>query len=135
MLEAASVNTPTCKLTKTRSPALSDPHMYRSVVGALQYATITKPDFTYAVNKVCQYMAHPLEIHWVVVKRILRYLKGTLNHGLLLSHLSPSATPTLQVFCDLPLPLYKSFVMQIGPQTLMTEEASQTVDPYIFAQT
>ena len=53
-------------------------------MGALQYATLTRPEISLAVNKVCQYMANPLDSHWAVAKRILRYLKGTLSHGLLL---------------------------------------------------
>jgi hypothetical protein len=106
MIDSAPVNTPmqsTCKLSKTGSPALSDPFMYRSVVGALQYATITRPELSYSVNKVCQFMSHPLEAHWTAVKRILRYLKGIIQHGLLLSPAVPSCTPTL-----------KAFVMPIG---------------------
>lgn len=70
------------KLSKTGSDPLADPSMYRSVVGPLQYATITRPEISFAVNKVCQFMANPLEAHWVAVKRILRYLKGTIHHGL-----------------------------------------------------
>lgn len=84
----------TRKLNKTSSTALSDPFLYRSVVGALQYATITRPDIAYAVNKVYQYMAFSLEAHWVAVKRILRYLNGTLGHGLHLSPHSPQAIPS-----------------------------------------
>lgn len=66
MLDSFSVNThmySTCKLTKIGFATLPDPYMYRSVVGGLQYVTITRPDITRAVNKVCQFMAHPLEIH------------------------------------------------------------------------
>ncbi|MCH95277.1 retrovirus-related Pol polyprotein from transposon TNT 1-94, partial [Trifolium medium] len=103
MLESAPVATPmqsTCKLSKTGSSALSDPFMYRSVVGALQYATITRPEISYSVNKVCQFMSHPLETHWVAVKRILRYLKGTIHHGLHLSPALSSKVPVLKAFCD-----------------------------------
>lgn len=103
MSECSLVHSPmqsTCKLTKTGSPALADPFMYRSVVGALQYATITRPDIAYAVNKVCQFMSHPLETHWVAVKRILRYLKGTIHYGLHISPHSPNQLPSLRVFCD-----------------------------------
>ncbi|KAI5440726.1 hypothetical protein KIW84_010265 [Lathyrus oleraceus] len=74
-MQADPVHTPmqsTCKLTKTGFAALSDPYMYRSVVGALHYATVTRPDIAFSVNKVCQFMAHPLESHGVAVKRILR---------------------------------------------------------------
>lgn len=50
-----------------------DPHLYRLIVGALQYATITRPDIAYAVNKVSQFMHAPTITHWAAVKRILRY--------------------------------------------------------------
>ncbi|CAL9022228.1 unnamed protein product [Prunus brigantina] len=42
---------------------LSDPTMFRSVVGALQYLTFTRPDLAYAVNTVCQYMNSPTDVH------------------------------------------------------------------------
>ncbi|RVW21952.1 Retrovirus-related Pol polyprotein from transposon RE1 [Vitis vinifera] len=64
--------------------------LYRSTVGALQYATITRPDITYSVNRVCQFMQAHLTAHWKAVKRILRYLAGTLHHGLHLQHSSNS---------------------------------------------
>lgn len=51
------------KLSKKGSDVLSNPTMYRSVIGALQYATITRPDISFAMNKVCQYMSKPLESH------------------------------------------------------------------------
>jgi hypothetical protein len=55
---------------------------------------------SYSVNKVCQFMAHPLESHWTAVKRILRYLKGTLHHHLRLQPLSPHKPPSIKAFCD-----------------------------------
>ena len=70
-------------LTSTSTDLLSDPTPYRSLVGALQYATFTRPDITFAVNRVCQFMHKPSPAHFVVAKRILRYLKGTLDRGLL----------------------------------------------------
>ncbi|KAI5389869.1 hypothetical protein KIW84_075249 [Lathyrus oleraceus] len=79
----ATLMASTTKLIKTRFAALSDASHYRSIVGALQYATITRPEICNAVNKVCQFMAHPLESHWLAIKRILRYLKGTITSGLL----------------------------------------------------
>nr|KYP70937.1 Copia protein [Cajanus cajan] len=75
MLEANAISSPmvsSCKLSKHGSDTLADSTFYRSVVGALQYATITRPELSFAVNKVCQFMAHPLESHWNAVKRILR---------------------------------------------------------------
>lgn len=53
----------TCNLTKTSFIAFSNPYMYRSLVGALQYATITRSDIEFYMNKVSQFMAHPLESH------------------------------------------------------------------------
>jgi hypothetical protein len=55
---------------------------YMSIVGGLQYLTMTWPDLSFAVNKVCQYIQTPTDAHWAAVKRILRYVKGTLDLGL-----------------------------------------------------
>lgn len=63
------------KLSKYGSPRFGDPSLYRSVVGAVKYATIAHPELSYSLNKVCQFMAAPLETHWLAVKRILRYLQ------------------------------------------------------------
>ena len=60
-----------------------DVSQYRSVVGALQYLTLTRPDIAFAVNQVCQFMHRPTTAHWIAVKRILRYLKSTYSHGLI----------------------------------------------------
>ncbi|KAM1351501.1 hypothetical protein ACFXTH_005260 [Malus domestica] len=70
------------KLLNHGSPPFHDPGLYRSIVGALQYLTFTRPDIAYSVNQVCQFMHSPLDSHFVAVKRILRYLKGSLHLGL-----------------------------------------------------
>jgi Reverse transcriptase (RNA-dependent DNA polymerase) len=61
-----------------------NPTLYRQVVGALQYATLTRPDITFSVNKLSQFMHAPTTTHWSAVKRILRFLQGTLHHGILI---------------------------------------------------
>lgn len=55
---------------------------YRSLVGGLQYLTLTRPDLAFAVNKVCQYLHAPTSAHYTAVKRILRYVSGSLGYGL-----------------------------------------------------
>lgn len=60
----------------------TDVTQYRSIVGALQYLTLTRPDICFAVNKVCQFLHMPTTTHRIAVKRILRYLKSTLGLGL-----------------------------------------------------
>jgi len=103
MAEAHSISSPMVsnwKLSKYGADLFHDPTLYRSVVGALQYATLTRPEISFGVNKACQYMASPLDSHWAVVKRILRCLKDTLSHGLLLQPASMMKPLALYAFCD-----------------------------------
>ncbi len=59
---------------------------FRESIGALMYlSTRTRPDIAIAVNILSRYVSRPKPAHWVAVKRVLRYLKGTINTGLLLS--------------------------------------------------
>lgn len=86
MMDAKGLPTPMvndCKPTRYGGNYVADASLYRSIVGALQYATITCPEVSYSVNKVCQFLSQPLEEHWKAVKRILRYLKSTTSYGLL----------------------------------------------------
>jgi histone deacetylase 1/2 len=88
------------KLSKEGGTPVQDPTLYRSIVGALQYITITRPELSYSVNKVCQFMSNPHEDHWLAVKRVLRYLKGTQHFGLHLKK-APSNVPfSLIGYCD-----------------------------------
>jgi hypothetical protein len=84
------------RLTQTQGTPLPNPTHFRSLVGALQYLTFTRLYLSFAVNQVCQFMHSPTDTHLVVAKRILRYLKGTLTHGLLFC---PSSL-TLQAYAD-----------------------------------
>lgn len=99
MRDAKSYPTPmlsNSKLSKYEGDPMVDGKLYRSVIGALQYATITRPEICFSVNKVSQFMSCPLDSHWKVVKRILRYLAGTLDYGL---HIRPSK-PIITGFSD-----------------------------------
>ncbi|MDV3140030.1 MAG: reverse transcriptase domain-containing protein [Sweet potato little leaf phytoplasma] len=102
MSDARSIASPmaaNCRLTKESGSPLPDATLYRSIVGALQYATISRPEISFSVNKVCQYLSQPYDTHWAAVKRILRYLKGTLHHGLCLQP-APKGPLSLTGFCD-----------------------------------
>ncbi|GJR93545.1 ribonuclease H-like domain-containing protein [Tanacetum coccineum] len=76
---------------------VSDPTLYRSLAGALQYLTFTRPDISYAVQQVCLFMHDPREPHFAALKRILRYVRGTLTHGL---QLYASTTSSLVAYSD-----------------------------------
>ena len=72
-------------LSKSDGEPMEDASYYHSVMRALQYLTITRPNLAFAVNKACQFMQQPTSTHWLSVKRILRYLHGTMHDGLLLN--------------------------------------------------
>ena len=74
-----------------------DSTKYRSVVGALQYLTLTRPDLSFPVNKVCQFLHSPTTQHWTAVKRILRYVKHTLDVGI---KFSKSSSMCVSAFSD-----------------------------------
>ena len=56
--------------------------MYRHIVGSLIYMTITRPYLSYAVGQVSQFMQASRKPHLDAARRILRYVKSTLNYGL-----------------------------------------------------
>ncbi|CAB4023016.1 Hypothetical predicted protein, partial [Paramuricea clavata] len=71
---------------------------YQSAVVSLLYlSSATRPDITFAVNNVAKFSANPTNEHWTAVKRIFRYLKGTVNYGLLYSE---NASPDCVGFSD-----------------------------------
>ena len=76
-------------LTPIGGKPLSNPFLYRRLVGSLVYLTVTRPDISYAVHQVSQYLFAPQSTHYAVVLRILRYLKDTLFHDLFYSAQSP----------------------------------------------
>lgn len=88
----------------------SDASLFRSLVGCLQYLTFTIPDISYSVNSVCQFMHCPTEDHLIAAKRIIRYVKQSLEVGVLLRRgirgssntLGVTSTGSLQIqaYCD-----------------------------------
>lgn len=73
---------PGCKLSKDGSGAVVDATMYKQMVGSLMYLTATRPDLMYSVCLISRYMEKPTEMHLQAVKKILRYLKGTVELGI-----------------------------------------------------
>jgi len=59
-----------------------DSTKYKSVIGALQYLSLTCPDISFAVNKLSQFMHKPMTTSWTAAKRLLQYLKHTIFHGI-----------------------------------------------------
>ncbi|XP_071687233.1 uncharacterized mitochondrial protein AtMg00810-like [Rutidosis leptorrhynchoides] len=84
------------KLTAS-GPTVSDHTLYRSLAGAPQYLTFTGHDISYAVQQVCLFMHDPREAHLSALKRILRYIQGTLILGL---QLLASPTTSLVAYSD-----------------------------------
>ncbi|XP_073363658.1 uncharacterized protein [Aegilops tauschii subsp. strangulata] len=102
MLQCKSATTPmsaTDKLTALAGDLLApeDATEYRNIVGGLQYLLITRPDISFAVNRVCQYLHAPRDSHWSAVKRILRYVRHTGSYGL---HLQPARSGLISAFSD-----------------------------------
>jgi len=102
MMNCKPMNTPmstTEKLTVYEGDSLGpeDSTKCRSMVGALQYVTLTRPDISFSVNKVCQYLNSPTTVHMTAVKRILRYLHYTQRVGL---KINKSLSTLVSAFSD-----------------------------------
>lgn len=78
---ASTILEPHAQLFVSEGSPMADPTLYRSLVEALQYQTFTRPDI-HLVNVFCQYMIKHTDVHFFLVKRILRYLQRTSNCGL-----------------------------------------------------
>ena len=74
---------PNVKLYEDQGELLFNPERYRCLVGKLNYLTITRPDISFAVSVLSQFMKDPRLPHWEVVIRIMRYLKAHPGRGLL----------------------------------------------------
>lgn len=76
---------PNIQLCKDENGKAVDPTQFKSLVGGLRYLVHTRPDIAYSVGIVSRYMELPTMLHQNVVKRILRYVKGTIDYGLVYS--------------------------------------------------
>jgi len=100
MAECKPCSTPVdtnSKVAAAEGAPVSDATDFRNLAGALQYLTFTRPDIAYAVQQVCLHMHDPREPHFASLKRILRYVRGTLHLGLLLR---PTTSADLVVYTD-----------------------------------
>jgi hypothetical protein len=84
-------------LADDSGPPIADASQFQSITKALQYLTFTRPDIAYAVQQICLHMHDPQEPHLTAMKRILRYLRGTPDFGLLLRR---SSSSDLVVYTD-----------------------------------
>ena len=76
---------PKTQLQQHTGTPKTDPLIYRSLVGSLIYLSHTRPDISYAVSCVARYMQDPEAAHYQAAKKILRYLSGTADYGIMLS--------------------------------------------------
>ncbi|XP_070668933.1 secreted RxLR effector protein 161-like [Malus domestica] len=72
---------PGSKLTRDENGVRVDETFYKQIVGSLMYLTATRPDLMFVVSLVNRYMERPTETHLQTAKRVLRYVKGTVNFG------------------------------------------------------
>nr|GEU78036.1 retrovirus-related Pol polyprotein from transposon TNT 1-94 [Tanacetum cinerariifolium] len=70
------------KLDEDREGKAVYPSHYRGMIGTLLYLTASRPDLQFAICMCARYQARPTEKHVHAVKRIFRYLRGTINRGL-----------------------------------------------------
>ena len=71
-----------CKLSKDDESLEVDHTMYKSMIGILLYVTTTRPYVMHVVGLVSRFQSTPKETHVAAVKRMLRYLKGTMDYGI-----------------------------------------------------
>ena len=84
MEDSSTVSTPMvgCKLSKDDISLDVDQRTYHSMIGILLYIIASRPDIMQAVGMVGRFQSAPKQSHLVAVKRIFKYLKGTMTYGL-----------------------------------------------------
>ncbi|XP_072072082.1 uncharacterized mitochondrial protein AtMg00810-like [Arachis hypogaea] len=88
---------PNVRFTPIDGTVLDNPTLYRQLVGGLVYLTVTRPDIAYPVHVLSPFLSAPRTTHYAAVLRILRYIKGTLFHGL---YFSAHSSLSLQAYSD-----------------------------------
>lgn len=89
MDESNSVQTPIVpgsKIFKDEGGKKVDKTNFKQMVGCLMYLTATRPDMMFAVSLLSRYMENPTDLHSQQAKRVLRYLQGTVGHGIFYRH-------------------------------------------------
>ncbi|PKI40215.1 hypothetical protein CRG98_039408 [Punica granatum] len=84
------------RLSQDSGDPIPDPGQYRRLVGRLLYLTITKPELSYLIHILSQFLQDPRQGHWDAVIRVLRYLKQSQGQGIFLRPASLSLT----AYCD-----------------------------------
>ena len=74
---------PGTKLVKAEDGNSVDPTYYRSIIGCLRYLLHTRPDLSYSVGLLSRFMQEPKDHHLKAVKQVIRYIKGTREHGII----------------------------------------------------
>ncbi|XP_042441173.1 secreted RxLR effector protein 161-like [Zingiber officinale] len=85
MLSCKPVPTPMAlneKLQQEDDNEMADEKLYRSLVGSWIYLTNTRPDIVQPVSVLSRFMSKPSKVHYAAAKRVLRFLQGTMKHGL-----------------------------------------------------
>ena len=99
MENSKPTKTPCCPSTKLlphNGVSLFDPTENRSMVGVFQYLTFTCHDLAFSFHQLCKFMSRPTSTHLKAAKRVLRYIRGILHHGI---SFTPSPM-TLTTFSD-----------------------------------
>ncbi|KAJ3699335.1 hypothetical protein LUZ61_003040 [Rhynchospora tenuis] len=85
------------RLAECKGKTLKDPEKYRRLVGKLIYLTITRPELSYSVHTLAQFMGEPLEVHYEAALRVMYYLKNNPGQGILLR---TDSELQLNAYCD-----------------------------------
>ena len=84
-------------LASSTTDIFGQPDQYRRLVGHLVYLSVTRPDLSYVVHTLAQFLSNPMQHHWDAALRVLRYLKGHLGQGI---YLRPTSSLTLRAYSD-----------------------------------